>query len=153
VCNGCKSEAIFCFIEHESGRTPAEIRGEMEKGEAWKLSIDEQTEKFFPLLQRGKHRREVGSKTRSHSDCLHGRERTVQRTLHLGELKRPKIQPLAGLNIRQARKERKMKYDKPELIVLPDPINSIHNHTAKPCSSIDNAGGQNATSSAYEADE
>lgn len=54
VCNGCKSEAIFCFIEHEKGKTAAEIRKEMNAGEAWKVNIEEQTEQFFPLLQLGK---------------------------------------------------------------------------------------------------
>jgi uncharacterized protein with PCYCGC motif len=55
VCNGCKSEAIFCFIEHEKGKTAAEIRKEMNAGEAWKVNIEEQTEQFFPLLQLAKH--------------------------------------------------------------------------------------------------
>lgn len=72
---------------------------------------------------------------------------------HLREAQRAGVQLSVGLNVDKT-EGGKMKYLKPELIVLPNPINAIQNHTEKPCSSFDNATGQNnATAAAYEADE
>jgi len=45
-CSICQKEVIFCFREHNKGRSPAEIREAIGRGEAKKVDLEEATRQF-----------------------------------------------------------------------------------------------------------
>jgi hypothetical protein len=50
-CDVCRKEAIFAFLETKNGKSPAQIRRSLAKGEAWKMDLAKITDAWFPLLQ------------------------------------------------------------------------------------------------------
>jgi hypothetical protein len=41
---------LFCFREHQKGKTPAQIRNAIARGKAWKIDIAESTERIYSQL-------------------------------------------------------------------------------------------------------
>jgi hypothetical protein len=51
-CRICQKEAIFCYLEQNKGRSPAQIREALEKRKASKLDLEKYTRRFYSHLQR-----------------------------------------------------------------------------------------------------
>jgi len=51
-CKACQTEAIYCFEQHKKGKTPAQIREAMQKGEMWRLNLDKYVTRFLRKAQR-----------------------------------------------------------------------------------------------------
>jgi hypothetical protein len=47
TCHACRTEAVFCFEQTKNGKSPAEIREAMAKGDVWKFNLRAYTEAFF----------------------------------------------------------------------------------------------------------
>lgn len=52
-CKACQTETIYCFEQHKKGKTPAQTREAMQKGEMWRLSLDKYVKRFLQKAQRG----------------------------------------------------------------------------------------------------
>jgi hypothetical protein len=50
-CEICHKEAIFAYEQSKAGRTPAEIRLAMEKGDAWKIDVKDYAETNYAAVR------------------------------------------------------------------------------------------------------
>jgi hypothetical protein len=50
-CPTCQKELIFCFRQQRRGKSPAEVRDEMKRGQAWKVNLAKETEHFYKQFQ------------------------------------------------------------------------------------------------------
>jgi Protein of unknown function with PCYCGC motif len=50
ACPTCQKELLFCFREHQKGKTPAQIRNAIARGKAWKIDIPKSTERIYSQL-------------------------------------------------------------------------------------------------------
>jgi Protein of unknown function with PCYCGC motif len=51
-CRICQKEAVFCFLEENKGKTPAEIREAMGKGQVSDFDLDKYTRRFYSDLRK-----------------------------------------------------------------------------------------------------
>ena len=51
ACPTCQKELLFCFREHQKGKSPAQIRDAIARGEASKIDIAKSTERIYPQLR------------------------------------------------------------------------------------------------------
>jgi hypothetical protein len=51
LCVICQKEAIFCFLQKQKGKNPAEIREAMAKGEALQLDLSKYSDRFFAEIK------------------------------------------------------------------------------------------------------
>jgi uncharacterized protein with PCYCGC motif len=51
-CSTCQSEVFFCFLQHQRGRTPEQIRKGLSQGKAWKLNLSKYEKRFYSNGQR-----------------------------------------------------------------------------------------------------
>jgi hypothetical protein len=49
-CVTCQREAVFCYLQTKKGRTPAEIRQAMERGEMQKIDWETEIDKAFSKI-------------------------------------------------------------------------------------------------------
>lgn len=50
-CPTCQKELLFCFLQSQKGKSPAQIRDAIAKGKAWKLDLVKYTERLYLQLQ------------------------------------------------------------------------------------------------------
>jgi Protein of unknown function with PCYCGC motif len=49
-CRICQKEAVFCFLQQKKGKSPAEIRQALERGEEMNLNLEKYVRKFYRQL-------------------------------------------------------------------------------------------------------
>jgi hypothetical protein len=45
-CKMCQMEAVFCFVQHRSGKNPAQIRSAVAKGKAWRVDLGDSIDRM-----------------------------------------------------------------------------------------------------------
>jgi hypothetical protein len=50
MCSVCQKEAVFCYLEQRKGKSPAQIREGMAKGEAFHLNLERYVNRFYKQL-------------------------------------------------------------------------------------------------------
>jgi hypothetical protein len=51
TCRICQKEAVFSYLQHKDGKTPAQIRKAMADGEAMRLDLDKEINRFYTESQ------------------------------------------------------------------------------------------------------
>jgi uncharacterized protein with PCYCGC motif len=51
-CRTCQKETIFCYLEHQRGKPPSEIRNALARGETSQLNFESEVEKLYSQLRR-----------------------------------------------------------------------------------------------------
>ena len=134
-CRICQREAIFCFLQQKKGKSPAQIRDAVERGKATKLDLKKYAERLYPQLEESRKMITVT-------------ERNQRKIRFQAESSSPRI---------PNRKEViSMKYEKPELFVLPNAIHAIEHSllkTGDETDSICHGGDTRPSTCAYQSDE
>jgi hypothetical protein len=64
MCSVCQREAIFCYLERQKGKTPAEIRDALAKGDAMRMPLETTVNRLY---------RRIGGTDEESSSGLHRR--------------------------------------------------------------------------------
>jgi hypothetical protein len=50
MCTVCQEEVVFCHLQRGKGKSPAQIREAMAKGEAFRVNLDRYADRFYKQL-------------------------------------------------------------------------------------------------------